>query len=103
VCAEARLAYAPKQILECLVTQEIDALLGQIEMHLLGGGLGHTARSEHRLIPTRDLGRLGDVEVPFVDEPLHDPIEQLTQLTLDLAIAGWVTGSFPSQHLEHYG
>ena len=89
---EARLADGAEQALERLVPQEVDALLGEVELHLLSGGMGLAAGAEHGLVPLGHLGRLSDVEVALVDEPLDDAVEQLAQLPLDLPVPLGVPG-----------
>src|SRR5207253_3089423 len=73
---EARLADAPQEVFQGSIAEEVDALLGEIELHLLGGLLGHPARTEQRLLPGRYLGRLGHVQVALVHELLGDLVEQ---------------------------
>ena len=101
--AEARLADAAQQILERLVAEEVDPLLGEAEVHLLRGRLRRAARPEHRLVAGRHLRRLADVQVPLVDQALDDPVEQLAELALDLLVPLGVAGALAPEHLEHFG
>ena len=89
-----------EQPLERLVSQEVDTLLGQIELHLLRRRARLALGTEHRLVALWNLRRLAHVEVAFVDEPLDDLVEQLTQLLLDLVVTLGVTRGFASKHLQ---
>src|ERR671922_305407 len=53
VGAEAGFADAAEQVLQRTVAEEVDALFGEVELHLLSGFLGHPARTEQRLLPRR--------------------------------------------------
>ncbi len=101
---EARLAHGAEQALQRLVAEEVDAFLGQVELHLLRGRLRLAAGPEHRLIALghlRDLGRLSHVQVAFVDQPLHDAVEQLAQVVLGLAIPLGIAGGLAAERLQH--
>src|SRR5256712_634100 len=100
---EARLADAAQQVLQGAVAEEIDALLGEVELHLLRRFIGHPARTEHRLLAGGHLGRLGHVQVALVDQLLDDLVEQPPQLALEVGVAGRVAGRFAAQQLEHFG
>ena len=100
---ERRLADAAEQVAQRAVAEEVDALAGEVELDLLRGGVCLAARPEHRLMTLRDLWCLLDVEVALVDHPLHDLVEQLRELLLDLGIALLVARGLPPQHLEHLG
>src|SRR6266702_4156600 len=101
--SEARLADAPEQVLQGPVAEEVDALFGEVELHLLGGFFGHSPRAEQGLLPRRHLGRLADVQVPLVDQLLDDLVEQLGELALEIGVAGRVAGGLAAQQLEHLG
>src|SRR5216683_1325483 len=100
---EARLADAAQQVLQGAVAEEIDALFGEVELHLLSRLFGHPARTEHRLLAGGHLGRLGHVQVALVDQLLDDLVEQLPQLALEIGVARRVAGRLAAQHLEHFG
>src|SRR6266404_6478056 len=100
---EARLADAAQEVLQGAVAEEIDALFGEVELHLLSRLFGHPARTEHRLLAGGHLGRLGHVQVALVDQLLNDLVEQLPQLALEIGVARRVAGRFAAQHLEHFG
>src|SRR5256884_9092287 len=101
--SEARLADAPEQVLQGSVAEEVDALFGEVELHLLGGFFGHSPRAEQGLLPRRHLGRLADVQVPLVDQLLDDLVEQLRELALEVGVARRVPGGLAAQQLEHLG
>src|SRR5207248_3899201 len=100
---EARLADAAEQVLESAVAEEVDALFGEVELHLLGGFFRHSPRAEQRLLPRGHLGRLADVQVPLVDQLLDDFVEQLGELALEIGVAGRVARGLAAQQLEHLG
>ena len=100
---EARLADAAEQVLERLVAEEVDALLGQVELDLLRRRARLAAGPEHRLVALGHLRRLGDVEVALVHQPLDDLVEQLAELALDLLVLLGVAGGLAAEHLEHVG
>src|SRR3989475_20622 len=100
---EARLADASQQVFQGAVAEKIDALLGEVELHLLSSFLGHPTRTEQRLLARGHLGRLGHVQVALVDQLLNDLVEQLPQLALEIGVARRVAGRFAAQHLEHFG
>src|SRR5882762_1772617 len=100
---EARLADAAQQVLQGAVAEEIDALLGEVELHLLSRLFRHPARTEHRLLAGGHLGRLGHVQVALIDQLLNDLVEQLPQLALEIGVARRVAGRFAAQQLEHFG
>src|SRR5437660_791873 len=60
VRAEAGLADRAEQVLEGAVAEEVDALLGEVELHLLSRLLGPAAGSEQGLQVDR-VGQLGEV------------------------------------------
>src|SRR5438034_1196980 len=99
---EARLADASQQVFQGAVAEKIDALLGEVELHLLSRFFGHPARTEQRLLARGHLGRLGHVQVALIDQLLNDLVEQLAQLTLEIGVARRVAGRFAAQHLEHF-
>ena len=63
----------------------------------LRGGVREAALARHRLVAGRHLRRRLDVEIAFVDEPLHELVEQLGELRLGLLVA------VAAQRLEHLG
>jgi hypothetical protein len=65
--------------------------------------MGLTAGAEHALIALGHLGGLAYVEVALVDEPLHDLVQQLAELLLQLLVALGVAGRVAPEHLEHVG
>src|SRR5207247_1009386 len=85
------------------VAEEIDAVLSEVELHLLRGFFRHSARPEEGLLPRRHLGRLGDVQVAVFDQLLDDLVEQLRELALQLGIPLGISGGFTPQQLEHLG
>src|SRR5947208_1084414 len=100
---EARLADASQQVFQGAVAEKIDALLGEVELHLLSRFLGHPTRTEQWLLARGHLGRLGHVQVALVDELLDDLVEQLPQLALEIGVARRIAGGFAAQQLEHFG
>jgi hypothetical protein len=103
VRSEARLTDAAQQVLERLVAEEVDGLVGEGELHLLRRLARHAARAEHRLLRAGHLGRLGDVQVALLHEPLHDLVQQLGELALQVGVALGVSGGLATQHLQHLG
>ena len=66
-------------------------------MDVAGRGLCQAARSGHRLVSGRHLGRVVDVEVALFDQPLDELIEQLRQLCLAFLVVA------AAERLEHLG
>src|SRR2546425_12294832 len=58
----------------------------EVELDLLGGLLRHPAGAEQGLLARRQLGRFGDVEVALLDQLLHDLVEQLGELALEVGV-----------------
>ena len=98
---EARLADAAEQVLQGPVAEEVDTLFGEVELHLLGGFLGHAARTEHGLLRTRHLRSLLQIQISLLDQLLHDLIEQLRKLALQLRVLLGITGRVATQDIEH--
>ena len=93
-----------EQVLERLVAEEVDALLGEVELDLLRRRAGLAAGAEHATgSPGGTCGAWLDVEVALVDQPLDDLVEQLAQLALDLLVPLGVAGGLAAEHLEHVG
>jgi len=103
VGAEARLADAAQQVFQRPVAEKIDALLGEVELHLLSGFFGHPAGAEQGLLARRQLRRLADVQVAFLHQFLDDLVEQLRQLALQVGVALGVPAGLAAQQLEHFG
>ena len=101
VRAKARLADAPQQMLQGAIAKKIDAFVREIELHLLRGFLGHAARTEHGLLRTRHLRGLLQIQISLLDQLLHDLIEQLRQLALQLRVLLRITGGVATQDIEH--
>jgi hypothetical protein len=90
-------------MLERLVPEKIHALLGQVELDLPRRRCGLPRRPQERGVPLRHLGRLLDVEIALLDEALHDRVEQLAQLALQVAVPLRVTGRVAPEELHHVG
>src|SRR5205814_1157438 len=74
MAAEARLAERPEEIAQRLVAEEVDALLGQVELDVARGRSGDASWSGERLVPPGHLRRRVDLEVTFFDQPLNELI-----------------------------
>ena len=101
VRAKARFADAPQQMLQGAIAKKIDPFIREIELHLLRGFLGHAARTEHGLLRTGHLRGLLQIQIALLDQLLHDLIEQLRQLALQLRVLLGVTGRVATQDVEH--
>ena len=90
-------------MLQRAIAEEVDPLVGEIELHLLRRFLRHAAGAEHGLLRPRHLRRLLQVQVALLDQLLHDLIEQIGQLFLQLGVFLCVAGRIAAQHVEHLG
>src|SRR5205823_12332159 len=80
-----------------LVTAEVESHRGEIELDVARSGLGDAARSVARLVYRRHQRRRVHREVPLVDQPLDQLVEQLGELGLPLFVA------VAAKRLEHLG
>src|SRR5206468_3258360 len=97
VAPKARLPERAKEAAQRLVAEEVDSLLGEIELDVARRGFGDAARSLERLVSRRHLRRRVHREVPLVDQPLDQLVEQLGELGLPLFVA------VAAKRLEHVG
>ena len=88
-------------MLQGSITEKIDAFVGEIELHLLRGFLGHAAWAEHRLLRAGHLRGLLQIQISLLDQLLHDLIEQLGKLALQLRVLLRVAGRVAPQDVEH--
>src|SRR5207247_7866921 len=82
VGAEARLPDRAEQVLEGAVAEEVDALVGEIELHLLRRFLRDPARPEQRLLGARHAWRVVHRQATLLDRLLDDLVQQLGELAL---------------------
>src|SRR5213593_1737591 len=103
VGAEARLPDRAEQVLEGAVAEEVDALVGEIELHLLRRFLRDPARPEQRLLGARHAGRLVHREVALLDQLLDDLVQQLGELALQVGVPLGVARDSPRHALSMSG
>ena len=82
---------------ERLVAEEVDPLLGEVELHVARRGVGEAPRSGDGLLTGGHLGRSVDVQVALVHEALDEVVEHLRELRLRLLV------TVAPQRLEHLG
>ncbi len=102
VRAVARVADGRQQMTQRAVAEEVDALLRQVELDLLRrlpALVDHAATLRHLDVAARQQRRIAQIDVAFLDELLHQVIEQLGDLLAHLR----VTIALATQLAEHLG
>ena len=72
---------------QTLVAEEVDALVGEIELDALRCCLSETSFAGYRLVAGRHLRRRLKIQIAFSGEFLNQLIEQLTELLLRFLVA----------------
>ena len=103
VRSEARLADAAHELAERAVAEEVDTLLGEIELHLLCGRMGLPAGPQHGLVALGHLRCLLGREISLVHQFLHDLVEQVGELAFDLPVSCPIAGGLAAENPEHFG
>jgi len=88
-------------MLQGSIAKKIDAFVGEVELDLLRGFLGHAAGAEHRLLRAGHLRGLLQIQISLFNQLLHDLIEQLGELFLQLRVFLRVAGRVAAQDIEH--
>jgi hypothetical protein len=91
---EARLAERAEDVAKALVAEEVDAFVGEVELHRLRGFARQPTRSGDGLMSGRHLRRRVDIQVAFSRELLDEIVEQLAEFFLRLLRA------IPAQRLQ---
>src|SRR5438874_1257076 len=88
-CAVASVASgisSAESIAQRLVAEEVDALFGEVELDVARRGLGDAPGPGHGLVAGRHLRRVFDVEIAFLNQTLHQLVEQLGELGLSFLV-----------------
>ena len=87
VTAEVRLAERAQDGAKGLVAEEVDCLVGEIELHRLRCGVRETTGSGDRLMSGGYLWRSIDVQVSLRGKTLNEIVEKLRKLFLRVFVA----------------
>ena len=84
---EARFPERAQDVAEALVAEEVDPLVGEIELDALGRAVSDAATPGYGLMAGGHLRRRLKIEIPFRRELLDQAVEQLAELLLRFLVA----------------
>ena len=79
VAAEARLSERAEDVAQALVAEEIDCLVGEIELNAFRCAVGEAAGPRERLMTRRHLWRRFEIQVSLGCQLLNETVEQLAR------------------------